>query len=64
MGLWQCVAILSVSGEVVAFSQPGTTNLYFLFIKLIEQKNINNNTKESTYFKAHIEGSESFLMKY
>lgn len=49
-----------VFGEAVALSQPCTTNLYFLFIKIIRQKNINNNIKESTHFKAHIEGNESF----
>lgn len=64
MGLRYYVAILGFFGEVVALSQSSTINLYFLFIEIHEHKNINNNIKESTRFKAHTEGNESFLIKY
>jgi hypothetical protein len=47
----------------LALSKLGP-NLYFFIYRIHEHENIKDNIKASTHFKAHIEGNESFLIKY
>lgn len=48
----------------LALSKSGPNLCVFLIYRIHEHENISNNIKASTHFKAHIEGNESFLIKY